>query len=340
MTSTSTKQQEATPSRVVLITGAAGYIGNLLTKSLVASPGGLERVVATDIRPEAPDYGATPGNGHPASGPQLVYLPLDVRSEELAAVIAEHQVDTVVHLAAVVSPRPEDTRQFLYSVEVEGTRNVLEACVGSGVRRLIITSSGAAYGYHPENVWQLNEESPLRGNEEFAYAHHKRLVEQMLAQYRRSNPQLEQLVFRVGTILGETVENQITALFHKPAILGLSGVATPFVFIWDQDVVGCLRAGIFGQHTGTYNLAGDGSLTLREIAARLGKHYVTLPANVVAGVLTVLQRLKLSRYGPEQVGFLRYRPVLDNRQLKRKFGYQPRYSSREVFELYRRKSTD
>ena len=37
--------------------------------------------------------------------------------------------------------------------------------------------------------------------------------------------------------------------------------------------------------------------------------------------------------------FLRYRPVLDNRRLKREFGYQPRYSSREVFELYRRKST-
>ena len=334
MSADATREEELTSPKVVLITGAAGYIGSLLTRSLAADPGVLERVVATDIRPESPDHGAESGDGQ-APGAKLLYLPLDVRSEELAAVMAEHEVDTVVHLAAIVSPRPEDTRQFLYSVEVEGTRNVLQACVECGVRRLIITSSGAAYGYHPENVWPLNEDAPLRGNEEFAYAHHKRLVEQMLAQYRRSNPQLQQLVFRVGTILGETVENQITALFHKPAILGLRGVATPFVFIWDHDVVGCLRAGIFGQRTGTYNLAGDGSLTLREIATRLGKPYVTLPTSLVAGALTVLQRLKLSRYGPEQVGFLRYRPVLDNRQLKRKFGFRPRYSSREVFELYR-----
>jgi len=335
MTPASTNK-EAPPPRVVLITGAAGYIGSLLTSSLVADGAGLDRIVATDIRPDAPDFGAPPGNGHERAGPRLVYVPMDVRSEELATVMAEHEVDTVVHLAAVVSPRPEDTRQFLYSVEVEGTRNVLDACVRCGVRRLIITSSGAAYGYHPENVWHLTEDAPLRGNEEFAYAHHKRLVEQMLAQYRRTQPQLQQLVFRVGTILGQTVQNQITALFHKPAILGLRGVATPFVFVWDQDVVGCLRAGIFGQRTGTYNLAGDGSLTLREIATRLDKPYVTLPTSVVAGALTVLQRLKLSRYGPEQVGFLRHRPVLDNRRLKREFGYRPRYTSREVFEMYRR----
>ena len=51
----------------------------------------------------------------------------------------------------------------------------------------------------------------MRGNEAFAYSHHKRLVEEMLADYRRDHPQLKQVVFRVGTILGETTRNQITA---------------------------------------------------------------------------------------------------------------------------------
>jgi UDP-glucose 4-epimerase len=50
----------------------------------------------------------------------------------------------------------------------------------------------------------------------------------------------------------------------------------------------------------------------------------------------VLHPLGLSQYGPEQVNFLRYRPVLDNRRLKEVFGYVPRLSSAEVFELYRR----
>lgn len=317
----------------VLITGAGGYIGSLLTRKLARAlgegKGRLRCVVATDIR-ETPAEDRAPG---------VIYDALDIRSKELARCMAKHRIDTVVHLAAVVSPRPEDTREFLYSVDVEGTRNVLEACVAHGVRKLIITSSGAAYGYHPYNARMLDEGCPLRGNKEFAYALHKRLVEEMLAQYQQEHPELEQLIFRVGTILGESVSNQITALFEKPRVMGLKGVATPFVFIWDGDVVACLEQGVFGEGTGIYNLAGDGALTLREIAARLGKPYVTLPEGLVRGALSVMKKLGITRYGPEQVGFLRFRPVLRNERLKREFGYQPRYTSREVFELYQRGSS-
>ena len=70
MTPASTNK-EAPPPRVVLITGAAGYIGSLLTSSLVADGAGLDRIVATDIRPDAPDFGAPPGNGHERAGPRL-----------------------------------------------------------------------------------------------------------------------------------------------------------------------------------------------------------------------------------------------------------------------------
>jgi UDP-glucose 4-epimerase len=50
--------------------------------------------------------------------------------------------------------------------------------------------------------------------------------------------------------------------------------------------------------------------------------------------LALLHPLRLSRYGPEQVDFLRYRPVLDNRRLKEQLGYRPRMSSAEVFDFY------
>ena len=44
----------------------------------------------------------------------------------------------------------------------------------------------------------------------------------------------------------------------------------------------------------------------------------------------------LSRYGREQVDFLRYRPVLDNPRLKEEFGYVPQPTSAEVFALNRK----
>jgi UDP-glucose 4-epimerase len=242
----------------------------------------------------------------------------------------------VVHLAAIVTPGPKSNREFEYSVDVLGTRNVLEACVASGVRRIVVTSSGAAYGYHADSPAWLTEDAPVRGNEAFAYSYHKRLVEEMLAEYRRAQPALEQVVLRVGTILGETTRNQITALFERPRLLAIQGSASPFVFIWDRDVVGAIEHAVFGGPAGIYNVAGDGALSIQEIAARLGKRCITLPAGLLRAVLAVLHPLGVSRYGPEQVDFLRYRPVLDNRRLKEVFGYVPRLTSAEVFDLYRR----
>jgi UDP-glucose 4-epimerase len=313
----------------VLITGGAGYLGSALVGSLArrrAGNGDLACIVATDVR-EVPREKREPG---------VEYVVSDVRQPGLEAVLREHAIDTVVHLAAIVTPGAKSNRELEYAVDVTGTKNVLEACVASGVRRIIVTSSGAAYGYHADNPEWLTEDDPVRGNEAFAYSHHKRLVEEMLAGYRRSHPELKQVVFRVGTILGETTRNQITALFERPRLIAIRGSKSPFVFIWDQDVVGAIEHAIFSGGEGIYNVAGDGALSIQQIAERLGKRCITLPPALLRTVLAVLHPLGLSRYGPEQVDFLRYRPVLDNRRLKEQFGYVPKLTSAEVFELFRK----
>jgi UDP-glucose 4-epimerase len=156
----------------------------------------------------------------------------------------------------------------------------------------------------------------------------------MLARWRIEHPELKQVIFRIGTILGETVRNQITDLFEKPRLIAIRGSDSPFVFIWDQDVVGAIAHAIATERTGIYNLAGDGALTIREIAARLRKPVVSIPAWLLQTALALLKPLRLTQYGPEQVNFLRYRPVLDNTRLKRVFGFTPRYSSREAFEQW------
>ncbi|RME52259.1 MAG: hypothetical protein D6795_06915, partial [Deltaproteobacteria bacterium] len=153
-------------------------------------------------------------------------------------------------------------------------------------------------------------------------------------EYREKAPQLEQLVFRPGTVLGAETDNQITALFEGPIILGIRGSDTPFVFIWDHDVVSCLLLGITTDRTGIYNLAGDGVVTMRQIAGIVGRPYLPLPVWSVRGGLFLLRKVGLTPYGPEQVDFLRYRPVLSNRRLKEEFGYRPEKTSLETFHFY------
>jgi UDP-glucose 4-epimerase len=161
----------------------------------------------------------------------------------------------------------------------------------------------------------LDEKDELRGNAEFAYSDHKRQVEEMLAAWRQEHPELEQLIFRPGTILGSTTSNQITALFEKPYVLGLRRASIPFVFIWDKDVVGAIIKGIHEGGHGIYNMAGDGALTMREIAAMMHKPYIPVPVSLITAALWALKRLGLTQYGPEQVNFLRYRRS-GNRRLK------------------------
>jgi len=309
--------------RSVLITGAGGYIGGQLVERLAGQPEEF-RVIALDVREVPSEHRLL----------NVEYLTADIRDPRLAELCRQYRVDTVVHLASIVTPGRRRDRQHVYSVDVEGTGNVLAACVAAEVRQIIITSSGAAYGYYVDNPQLIDEDQPLRANAEFAYAHHKRLIEERLAGYRRDYPQLRQLIFRPGTVLGAHTNNQITDLFRKRFVLGIRGAASPWVFIWDEDVVECILKGIRERATGIYNLAGDGTLTMQQVAERLGKQFLPLPAWLLRAGLALLRPLGVTQYGPEQIDFLRYRPVLSNARLKHSFGYLPRKSTAEVLDYY------
>lgn len=307
----------------VLVTGAAGYVGALTLEALTARRDQLARLVALDVR-DVPGTERREG---------VEYVVADVSQSDLGEVMSAHSIDTVVHLASIVRVSPKSPENLAYQVDVVGTAKVLEACVANGVTKLVITSSGAAYGYHADNPSWLDEDDTLRGNEGFPYAYHKRLIEQMAAQYRQEHPELVQLVLRAGTIIGEGTSSPVTDLFEGPVVLGVWGAQSPFVFIWDHDLVEIILLGVFEGRRGIYNLAGDGALTARQIAARLHKPYLPLPATVLKGALWTLRALGATANGPEQLDFLRYRPVLSNRRLKEDLGYQP-IDSAAAFEKW------
>jgi len=302
----------------VLVTGGSGFLGRSVVAGLAAAG---HEVVSADLRPTG---AATPG---------VTEVVMDVTSQPAVdAAISGAMPEVVVHLASIVTPGPGSTRELEYSVDVTGTHHVLDACVAHGVRRVVVSSSGAAYGYHADNPAWITEDQPVRGNDEFAYSQHKRLVEEMLPAYSS----LEQVVLRIGTILGASVDNQITALFERKRLLRIRGSESPFVFIWDTDVVAVIQQAVTGPVTGVFNVAGDGALTITEIAALLEKPVLTIPEPVLRAALAVGSRLGLTPYGPEQTMFLQYRPVLANDRLKDVFGFTPSRTSREAFDEWRR----
>ncbi len=145
----------------VLVTGGSGFLGRSVGRRGLTAAG--HEVVSADLRPPAVVMDVTSA----VAGRRAVdRRACDRRSSSTSA--------------SIVTPGPDSTRELEYAVDVDGTRHVLDACVAHGVRRVVVSSSGAAYGYHADNPAWITEDQPVRGNEEFAYSHHKRLVEEML----------------------------------------------------------------------------------------------------------------------------------------------------------------
>ena len=150
----------------ILVTGGAGYIGSHMVHAL-ADAG--ERVVVLDNL----------STGFEWAVPKGVPLVLGETGDQLrvAALIAEHRVDAIIHFAASIVV-PDSVRDPLgyYRNNTVNSRALLEVAVNSGVRQFIFSSTAAVYG-NPEQV-PVPEDAPLAPMS--PYGNSKLMTEMML----------------------------------------------------------------------------------------------------------------------------------------------------------------
>mgnify|MGYP005999136759 FL=1 len=120
-------------------------------------------------------------------------------------------------------------------------------------------------------------------------------------------------------------------MFRKKIITGIAGSQSPFVIIWVDDLVAYPIEAAKSDVQGVFNVAGDGTLTLKEIARFLNKPYLSFPSWLLRAALWLLKPVGLSQYGPEQVKFIEFRPVLTNKKIKQDFLHQPEKTTKQAF---------
>lgn len=133
-----------------LVTGGAGYIGNHVTRALLASGRGV--VVFDDL-----------STGHAQRIPDgAVFVRASVADRDaLVAAFIEHRVDGVIHLAAKKAPAASiDTPLHYYRENVGGIITLLEAMAEAGVSRIVHSSSAAVYGTPASNP--IDESAPIK----------------------------------------------------------------------------------------------------------------------------------------------------------------------------------
>ena len=181
----------------VLVTGGAGYIGSHTARSLVAS--GRPVVVLDSLY-----------SGHRWAVPsQAVFVHGDVGDAGLVRdILATHSVDAVLHFAAHVEV-PESVTDPLkyYRNNVTGSLRLIEACVESGVDRLVFSSSAAVYGV-PDHL-PVTEETPLSPINPYGWS--KAMTEQMLADLAdsRTPTPMRHVALRYFNVAGASLDGAL-----------------------------------------------------------------------------------------------------------------------------------
>jgi UDP-glucose 4-epimerase len=319
------------------VTGPTGDIGRSLLRALERSRE-VGRVVAMARRPFDPA----------ASGLRKTeYRQGDVLDREsIYELVLE--ADVVVHLAFLIVGGMKETQR----VNIEGSRNVFEATVQAGAKRLVYASSVAAYGFHADNPPLLTEDVPPRGTDRHYYSAQKAELEGVLETVLTdSGGHTAAYVFRPCIVAGPDapalLENipyirlsdqmpgaVLRALEFLPVLKPvLPDPGTEFQLVHHDDVAAALRSAVLGRGTpGVYNLAGPGTLKMSNIADALGWYSVPVPEFALDAAAEVVARVPFIPAEAQWIESIRTPVLMDTKKARRELGWRPQHEALETLK--------
>jgi UDP-glucose 4-epimerase len=315
-------------ARTLLVTGAARRLGAAVLRDLAAHGQG-RRVLAVDLAEPDPDL-AVDG---------VEYIRLDLRAPAIATLIAKTRPDTVLHLDVLAAPGLAGGRTAMKERNVIGTMQLLAACQRApSVRRLVVKSSAAVYGCAPRDPAHFTEETQPHRPPNAGYGKDCVEVEEYVRGFARRRPDVSVTVLRFAGYLGAGVESPFADYLALPVLPTMAGFDPRLQFVHIEDVVRALRVASSGAHPGVYNVAGAGSLTLSQLARRLGKATVPLPRFAAPWLGRTLRQVGVADFTGDQLELLTYGRVLDTTRMTERFGFVPRYTTAQALVEHARTS--
>ncbi|MDO8559644.1 MAG: NAD(P)-dependent oxidoreductase [bacterium] len=302
----------------ILVTGGAGFFGGILIDHLLASGFSCDSI---DLVPHAQQH------------PRLTPIQGDIRDRvSLRRLFQPEGYTAVFHCAAVLAHAAKD-RDFLWTSNVDGTRNVAECCRDFRVPKLIFISSNC--------LWGRSFDRPVR--EEDApdpaeiYGRSKLVAEKILSEYERD---LHIITFRCPTIIDEGRLGLLAILFEfideGRKVWVVDGGKNKYQFIYAKDLAAaCLRA-LEYHHSATFHIGADGVKSLREVyqsvISRAGTkaRITSLPRVPTLFLMRLAYTLGVSPLGPYQYRMIAEDFSFNTEKIKRELQWQPTCSNEEM----------
>lgn len=314
-------------ARNVLVTGVSRYLPGRCARAISAVPG-VERVVGVDLVPPR-----EPLN-------DVEFLRVDIRHPLIGRVIAEHGIDTVLHLGVIATPTQlgdlgHGSRASMKEINVIGTMQLLAACQKSAaVRRVVVKSTAGVYGSHASDPAMFSEDTAGRNPPRTGWGKDTVEVEGYVRGFSRRRPDVSLAMLRFANILGPGMHTALSDYIELPAPPVVAGYDARVQLVHEQDAIDALVLAMGSEVTGPVNVAGHGALFLRQLLAMAGRVPIEVPGPLMGPATRALRALTGVRLGPDETDFLRHGRVLDTARMRTDLGFTPRWTTRDTLADY------
>ena len=280
---------------VVLVTGVSRYLGGQFARQLTLDPA-VSRVIGVDVIPPPHDIG------------RAEFVRADIRNPMIGKIIAQAEVDTVVHLNVIATPTHAGGRTSQKEINVIGTMQLLAACQKApSIRRLVVKSSAGVYGSSPRDPAMFTEDMGPKALPRAGFGKDSVEVEGYVRGFSRRRPDVEISMLRFANIIGPGIRTSLTDYFALPVVPVPFGYDARLQFVHERDAIGALILATTGPAAGITNISGDGIITVTQAAGMAGRPVlpVPMPAASVFGLLVEAAGTRRLHQRPDPVPGLR-----------------------------------
>jgi UDP-glucose 4-epimerase len=313
--------------RVVLVTGVSRDLGARFARSLAAE--GSYEVIGVDVLPPRHDLGA------------VSFVRADIRNPIIAKVISSRSVDTVVHMAMVVTAGSAGGRSAMKEINVIGTMQLLAACQKAETfEKLVVQSSVAVYGASPRDPAKFAEEMSPRVQPRTGFGKDSIEIETYVRGLARRRPDVAVSTLRLANLMGAGVDSHVTRYLSLPVVPRVMGFDARFQFLHPTDAVEALLWVTREDAPGTYNVAASDIVTLTQAIRMMGRPSIGVPHFAAPSVAGLIRQARLGDFSSDQVDALTYGRAMATDRFTAAtaeidgVGFRPKYTSREALQEF------